>query len=136
MISTFTSQDTSQDNIKKSNTELTPDKLNELTKQTVNNASVIFTPEDSDETKKVWCAKRLTQILETFDNFVPVVGIFLDNPIADGVEEDAIHLLVDWGWDRFKDDDLSETPITPMPATPPPTPPKETDPFSQSDYDI
>jgi hypothetical protein len=107
--------------------ELTADKLQEITKSTVKESTSFFSPGDSEEEQKAWCIRRLTQTLETFDNFVPVIGIFLDNPIVDGMEEDAVHLLFDWGWDTFREKKKPPTP---------PTPPKETDPFSQSNYEI
>lgn len=80
---------------------LTQDKLQELVQETVQ-TSVNSIPGTSEEQKREWCVNRLTQLLETFDNYTPVIGMFLDNPIADDLEKQAVKLLVDWAWDNFK----------------------------------
>jgi hypothetical protein len=86
------------------NQELTVDKLHELTKETVESATT-YVPGRSELEKKEWCVKRLSQVLETFDNYIPVIGIFLDNPIADDFEEQMVRLLVDWGWAKYMKED-------------------------------
>ncbi len=59
-------------------------------------------PGDNDEHKKNWCANRLTDILESLDNLVPVIGVILDISSIDKLEKQAIHLLVNWAYDRMK----------------------------------
>lgn len=80
--------------------ELTPDEIHRITKITIQEAASAVIG-DSEEEKKQWCVKRLTQLLETFDSFIPVVGMFLDNPLIDDLEKNAIEFLVEWGWDKF-----------------------------------
>jgi hypothetical protein len=57
-------------------------------------------PGGTDEDKKKWCVKRVTELLEAFDNAIPVIGILLDNPLIDQWESKAIEMLVGWAWDR------------------------------------
>lgn len=89
--------------------------LHDLAKHTVIKASSDFIPGAKEEDKKEWCVKRLSQLLETFDNTIPVVGVFLDNPIVDDLEEQGVRLVVEWAWDKYttRDDDF-------LPPNPPP----------------
>lgn len=57
-------------------------------------------PGATEDEQRNWCVKRVTNILETFDNAIPVIGVLLDNPIVDDWEQQAIMLLVKWAWDR------------------------------------
>jgi hypothetical protein len=58
-------------------------------------------PGETVEEKKAFCVKHLTQLLETYDCFIPVIGTFLENPISDEFERKAVELLVDWAWEHF-----------------------------------
>jgi hypothetical protein len=58
-------------------------------------------PGKTKEEKKQWCIGRLRQMLEAFDNYVPVIGLFLDNPVVDDLEAQAIELFVDWMWNKI-----------------------------------
>lgn len=55
----------------------------------------------TEQEQKNWCVQELTTMLEVYDNYIPVVGAFLDNPLSDAMEKELISLLVDWGWDMF-----------------------------------
>jgi hypothetical protein len=92
-------------------TELTPELLQEYTKSTVVESMQDFIPGSDSNSKKQWCIKRLTQLLETFDNYIPVIGVLLDNPIADDFEHYAIEKLVEWAWAAtvVNDDTTEET---------------------------
>lgn len=68
----------------------------------------LFVPGKTQKEKKSWCAKRIRDFLEMFDNYIPIVGMFLDNPIVDDLETQAVNLLVDWAWDRFHDETTSK----------------------------
>jgi hypothetical protein len=76
----------------------------EMTKDTLQKAEFMI-PGENVEKKKEWCVTRLSQLFEMFDNYIPVIGIFLDNPIVDDLEKQGIRLLVDWGWSQFCKDD-------------------------------
>jgi hypothetical protein len=96
---------------------LTVEELKEITKDTVLESTkdmTDFIPGDCTYSKKEWCVKRLTQVLETFDNYIPVVGMFLDNPIVDDLEEQGVRLLVDWAWNQYIDKDPPEPKETTM----------------------
>lgn len=58
-------------------------------------------PGETVEEKKAFCVKQLTQLLETYDCFIPVIGQFLENPLSDEFEKKAVELLVDWAWEHF-----------------------------------
>jgi hypothetical protein len=62
-------------------------------------------PGETVEDKKAFCVKHLTQLLETYDCFIPVIGTFLENPISDEFEKKAVELLVDWAWEHFGTED-------------------------------
>lgn len=62
-------------------------------------------PGQTVEEKKAFCVKQLTQLLETYDCFIPVIGTFLENPISDEFEKKAVKLLVDWAWEHFGKED-------------------------------
>lgn len=88
--------------------KLTTDELYGMIKTTIHDATDIVVG-DTEKEKKAWCVRRLYKLLESFDNFIPVVGMYLDNPIADDLEEKAIEILVDWGWDKFHSNKESPT---------------------------
>lgn len=93
--------------------ELTTSDLHALTKKAVlEGASDIFLGRTVAQ-KKEWCVKRLTEVLEMFDNYLPVIGIFLDNPIADDIQKKGVEMLIDWGWDKFVET-TEPTPPEPM----------------------
>ncbi len=77
---------------------LNNDKLEKLTKQTIEESWINNIPGNTEKEKKEWCIKKLNLLLETFDNFIPVVGTFLDNPLIDDLQSDAVRLLVDKFW--------------------------------------
>lgn len=78
--------------------KLTTEKLREHVDATIAESMQTYIPGGDTASKKAWCVKRLTQILETFDNYIPVIGMFMDNPIMDDLEAAAIQKLVDWAW--------------------------------------
>lgn len=88
--------------------KLTTDELYGMIKTTIHDATDIVVG-DTEKEKKAWCVRRLYKLLESFDNFIPVVGMYLDNPIADDLEEKAIKILVDWGWDMFYSENETTT---------------------------
>lgn len=61
----------------------------------------IMMPGKTDEEKKLWCEGRLSALLESVDDLIPVIGKFMDSPIVDAIEAKAIKLLVDWAWSRY-----------------------------------
>lgn len=81
--------------------QLTSSTLEELTKTTVMDSMSDIVLGRTEVEKKEWCVKRLTELLEVFDNYIPVVGLFLDNPIADNIQKHGVELLVDWAWEKF-----------------------------------
>ena len=58
-------------------------------------------PGGTDNDKKKLISTMLTSELEVIDNFVPVIGSFLDLPIINDMESVAISYLVDWAWKKF-----------------------------------
>ena len=80
---------------------LTFDKLEEMTKEIIVTCHDIV-PGHTEEEKKRWCIFRLKTVLEFFDNYIPIIGAFLDTPIVDDIEGQAVSLLVDWVWDKVK----------------------------------
>lgn len=80
------------------NNILDNDKLEKLTKETIKESWIDNVPGNTEKEKKEWCIKKLNLLLETFDNFIPVIGAFLDNPFVDDLQSDAIRLLVDKFW--------------------------------------
>ena len=79
---------------------LTFEDLTNIAKDAIEAAESIILG-DSVAEKKSWCVKRITKVLETFDNYIPVIGAILENPIADDLEENAVKFLVDWAWQLF-----------------------------------
>jgi hypothetical protein len=63
----------------------------------------------SDSTKEA-IKKAITNIVEAFDQFVPVIGPILDTQVVDTIENTIICKMVDVVWDAsFKistDDDI------------------------------
>lgn len=77
---------------------ITRDQLTHLVKKTVLANSI---PGNTDEEKKQWCVAELQDILESFDGYIPIVGAWLDNVVADEIERQAIVYLVDWAWKTY-----------------------------------
>jgi hypothetical protein len=48
--------------------------------------------------KKAYCIKQADTILEAFDDKIPVLGQWLDFPLADWLELWAVTQLVEWAW--------------------------------------
>lgn len=63
--------------------------------------SKILLPGKTEKDKKNWCIKKLTEAFEVFDNYIPIIGAFLDIPFVDDLEKQAVSLLVDWAWENF-----------------------------------
>lgn len=83
-----------------SNKNLSHEDLNDIVKTTISQSFDLITG-SCEESRKEWCVEKLTQVLETFDNAIPVIGIFLDNPIVDNLEKNSVRALVEWGWTQF-----------------------------------
>lgn len=80
------------------NYTLNQDKLEELTVNTIKESWTDNIPGKTETEKKEWCIRKLNLLFETFDNFIPVVGVFLDNPFVDDLQTDAVRLLVEKLW--------------------------------------
>lgn len=81
---------------------MTPEKLEEYTKVTILESLQTYIPGGDTVSRKRWCIKQLTQILETFDNHIPVIGGYMDNPIVDDLQATAIENLVERLWPTDK----------------------------------
>lgn len=79
---------------------LSPEVIQETLKDIIDKVETVV-PGKSEIDKKTWCAKRIHEFLEMFDNYVPIVGMLLDNPIVDDLQAQAVYLLVDWAWEKF-----------------------------------
>lgn len=77
--------------------KLTVSTLEDLVKRLVT-AAEIQIPGASGAEKKAWCVKQALTLLEAFDDRIPVLGKFLDMPLADWLEEWAIGMTVEWAW--------------------------------------
>lgn len=84
-----------------SNTVLEPEHLKAIVHSTIEK-SLHIVPGDCEKEKKEWVVKMLRDVLETVDNYTPVIGVLLDNPMVDGLETQGVKLLVDWAWEQFK----------------------------------
>lgn len=80
---------------------LTKEKLFQLLKQVVTQADHIV-PGESEDAKKKWVAKRLLELVEVFDNHIPVIGIVMDIPVVDEIEGNIVDQFVGWAWDRIE----------------------------------
>jgi len=81
---------------------LTFEQIEEIAMEAISTCHT-FVPGKSEKDKKEWCEQRIISALEAFDNFIPVIGAFLDNPIVDNIEAHAISMLVEWAWGKFFD---------------------------------
>lgn len=79
---------------------LTYDEIMDSAKDVIQKCHVLL-PGKSNVEKKNWCVKKLTEVLEVFDNYVPIIGALLDIAIVDDLEKQAVSLLVDWVWEKF-----------------------------------
>lgn len=46
--------------------------------------------------KLQWVKDRLVELVESLDHLIPVIGAWLDNPLADAAERQGIEAIVDW----------------------------------------
>ncbi len=53
-------------------------------------------PTAPGQTKLDWVKANLIRLVESVDQLVPVVGLWLDNPLADAAEAQGIAKVVDW----------------------------------------
>jgi hypothetical protein len=79
---------------------LTHECIHQMTKSVIENTFDAIAGKTEQEQKE-WCVKELTTMLEVYDNYIPVVGAFLDNPLSDAIEKELVSILVDWGWEKF-----------------------------------
>jgi hypothetical protein len=79
---------------------LTHEHIHEMTRCVIE-SNVYAIVGKTEQEQKNWCVQELTTMLEVYDNYIPVVGAFLDNPVSDAIEMELISLLVDWGWEKF-----------------------------------
>jgi hypothetical protein len=79
---------------------LSQDQIKETLQDVLDTCEKIL-PGKTDREKKAWCVRRVREALEMFDNYIPLIGMFLDNPVVDDLEAQAVNLLVDWAWDKF-----------------------------------
>jgi hypothetical protein len=86
---------------------LTYEEIVESAKDIIQKSKALL-PGKTENDKKNWCIKKLTQVFEVFDNYVPIIGTFLDIPFVDDLEKQAVSLLVDWAWDNFVEEDEKE----------------------------
>ena len=61
----------------------------------------VFLPGKTDEEKKLWCEGRLSAILESVDDLIPIIGKFMDTPLVDAIEAKGIKMLVEWAWENY-----------------------------------
>lgn len=55
-------------------------------------------PGQTGPEKLAWCVDKVTCVLESFDDKLPVIGAFMDLPFVDGFERWAIKQVVEWAW--------------------------------------
>ena len=80
---------------------LTQTKLFDLLNQVLEQVPNIV-PGDTDDSKKKWISKGLRELVEVFDNHIPVIGEVMDMPMMDEVEEQIVDIFVNWAWDGIK----------------------------------
>ena len=80
---------------------LTQTKLFDLLNQVLEQVPNIV-PGDTDDSKKKWISKGLRELVEVFDNHIPIIGEVMDMPMMDEVEEQIVDIFVNWAWDGIK----------------------------------
>lgn len=55
-------------------------------------------PGSSGKEKKAWCVDKAITLVEMGDNFIPLIGAWMDLPVVDGFERYIVGLGVEWAW--------------------------------------
>lgn len=56
-----------------------------------------FTSMDGAD-KETWCVDKLDELLEAFDDKIPLIGAFLDWPFVDAIEKKGVQAVVRWAF--------------------------------------
>lgn len=52
--------------------------------------------------KKLWAKGLLLQVVEEYDNRLPVIGAFMDLPPIDAIEKAGVDWAVEWGYAQLQ----------------------------------
>jgi hypothetical protein len=55
-------------------------------------------PGASGKEKKAWCIDQVVKGVELGDNYIPIIGAWMDLPVIDGFERWLIGLAVEWAY--------------------------------------
>lgn len=80
--------------------------LEKAAKAVVKAAYEAIPGEGSGPARKAWCVEQLLRVVEDHDHLIPVLGAWLDNPLADAIErwgvekavEKALGAVLEWAY--------------------------------------
>lgn len=76
---------------------LTVDGLKEAAKQAVKLANVLF-PEVKGIVRAELAEKWLLSVVEEYDNYIPILGKYMDLPLVDRFQAAAVRHVVSWAY--------------------------------------